>query len=115
MYSRRQRGKRDKISLRLAELKEEAVKLQNQYWKDIAKEEEIKQFIMQVINWKKSFIGEVMKISVPKAKQCEYLGMIDETPFLQVRDPLHRKHLAIINEYWQLADKVLDQYSKDLA
>ena len=94
-------------------LKSEAIKLLNQYMYGITQEQKY-DFMRKVISWKKRFLAEAAKISKDKAKEYEYLGMVDETPFKTVQDSVHRQYLSIILRYSELCDLLLDEYSRFL-
>ena len=114
LNSRVKSRERNKVLLRIGELKAEAVKIQNQYRKEEATEKEKHGLIIKVINWRNEFISEVMKISEAKAKQYETLGEVDITPFLNLSDTNQRKYLGVIRKYRKLADEFLNEYSKGL-
>lgn len=114
LISRVKGRKSKKVLLRIGELKAEAVKIQNQYRKEEATEQEKSELITKVINWKNEFISEVMKISEAKAKQYETLGEVDITPFLNLSDTNQRRYLGVIRKCRKLADEFLNEYSKGL-
>ena len=105
-----QRHKWGKILPQIIAIKEKAINLQNDNWKDLSSEE-ISKFTEEVGAVHKELLDEIAKVSKTKSERYEYFGLVNISPFLDINDREQRKHLGIITRCWQICDEIIDKYS----
>ena len=87
-----------------------AVDTQNENWKDLSSKE-LLNFDNEVEILKKLLLTEIAEISESKADRYNIYGMVDTTPFRDIKDKHQRMLLGYIRRTWEIANEIIDKYS----
>lgn len=109
-YPKWQRHKWGRVLPRITELKDKAIDIQNEHWKDLSSDE-LEKFNKEVDDLKRELLDEIAKISKTKADRYNKFGTVDISPFLSIRSKHQRMLLGYIRRTWQIADEIIDKYS----
>ncbi len=105
-----QRHVRSKPLSLIIELKDKAIKIQNQYNRILTKEE-LDEFKKEVDNLKVELLAEISKISKYRAKQYNMWGEVNTYLFRKINNEEQLIYLGVINSCWKLADNIIEKYS----
>jgi len=104
------RRRRSKPLARIIELKDEAIKIQNDNNKTLS-DAELTTFKQEVDALKAELLAEIGKISKLRARQYENWGEVDTYLFRRISNREQLVYLGIINSCWKLADRIIEKYS----
>lgn len=105
-----QKSKWRKILPKIIELKDKAVCIQNDYWRNLSPDE-LSKFHKEVEDLKEELLNEIAKVSKSQAARYKIYGTVDITPFLSISNSQQRMMLGYIRRTWQIADEIIDKYS----
>ena len=105
-----QRYRRSKPLSRIIELKDDAIRIQNDNNR-VLTEAELDKFKQEVNDLKTELLAEISKISKHRAKQYKMWGEVDTYLFRRIADKEQLIYLGVINSCWKLADKIIEKYS----
>ncbi|MGD1118395.1 MAG: hypothetical protein ABR886_02795 [Dehalococcoidales bacterium] len=110
-----QKSKRKKPLLRISELKDKAIELQNTNKNKLMTVDEMAIFKGEVESIKQQLLSEIAKISKPLARQYHNFGAVDVSMFsFLARNGAQGDqitYLGVLKRCWELADKIAEKYS----